>query len=463
MNTLRLFTISLSLAAALSAYSDEFFHVFRNDGGFNTVTLPEGEGVNFSTSGDVPALRLPEKVSVPLDVIDSCAVRKTDIPTFHLYLTDYPNADMLWDKELYLNATLNIDGNGYTESAEGLSLTVKGRGNSTWGMPKKPIRMKFSKKTSICGFDKAKNYVLLNNFVDNTLMRNVVAFWIARRMGVAYANHTMPCNLYINDKYAGSYLMTEKVGINATSVDIDETKGILFELSNEYDEKYKFYSSTYGLPVMVKDPDFDELYEDDPTGLNPAARLQLWQNDFNAAEAKAASGRGAEAFDVESFVNWMLLQEIVGNNELGHPKSVYINKESLDAGALYRFGPAWDFDVCFNFATPNGNSYSEVSASNGMWLNRLCEVLLGTPEVQTRYRERVAEFVSDVYPELKKFLAEYALLIEPSAKLNALRWPDEMPWQGWAHIIPTYDTKKNVERLTRWIDNRVGYLSAKYL
>ena len=43
-------------------------------------------------------------------------------------------------------------------------------------------------------------------------------------------------------------MLTEKIGINGASVDIDETTGILFELDTNYDEEFKFYSKRFGLP-----------------------------------------------------------------------------------------------------------------------------------------------------------------------------------------------------------------------
>lgn len=200
---------------------------------------------------------------------------------------------------------------------------------------------------------KQKNYVLLANYIDDSLMKNAIAFWIARRLRVPYANHTTPVNVIINGHPRGSYLITEKVGINSGSVDIDETKGILFELSGEYDEKYKFRSEPYNLPVMVKDPDFDELYEDNPDGPTPDGMLEMWKEDFNRVLRLLEAGRSQHTFDWDSFARGLLLNNICLNGELGHPKSLYIHKEQIGTDALYKFGPVWDFDAAFNMRKPN--------------------------------------------------------------------------------------------------------------
>ena len=86
-----------------------------------------------------------------------------------------PSITEIPSKDYYLNATLTVDGKGIYENYTGKT-EVKGRGNSTWGYPKKPYRLKLDKKSEICGLGKAKNYVLLANHIDPTLMLNSVAF-----------------------------------------------------------------------------------------------------------------------------------------------------------------------------------------------------------------------------------------------------------------------------------------------
>lgn len=325
-------------------------------------------------------------------------------------------------------------------------------------MPKKPMRLKFSKKTSICGFKKAKNYVLLNNYLDPTMMRNVLAMWLAKRLGVPYANTMVPCHVFINGHYSGAYTLTEKVGINSGSVEIEETEGILFELSTEYDEKYKFRSEVWDLPVMVKDPDFDELYEDDPEGLTPEERLALWQEDFNRAEAAVKEGRADEAFDMESAVNYFILYEFVKNSEIGYPKSFYLHKNSLAEGEKYYFGPAWDFDVAFNLLVVRDGVANPASPEGDIWVNALIGEMTDSEAFQNLYKERRKIFQEEFFPEMLGYLDTYAALIEPSAKLNGFRWPDSGFYSSWTFVEPSFDTKRHVAELREWLIQRAEYL-----
>lgn len=452
----------LLAAAALTASADNNVYIYRNDRNFHH--LRSKDKIEFLHSVDQDGTvyaEFPGMERVDVAKIDSCTMREVDIPVLKFRFTDYPDATMLWDKELYLNTELDIEGNGMVEDQTGLTLKVKGRGNTTWGWPKKPMRLKFDKKTSICGFKKAKNYVLLANYIDNSLIRTSVAMWLAEKLNVPFANHTLPCHIYINNSYAGVYTMTEKIGINSSSVDIDENTGILLELSLEYDEPYKFRSQNYDLPVMVKDPDFDELAE--AGEMLAADRLKLWQDDFNAAETLATQGRGEEAFDIDSFVNYMLLYEITGNHEIGAPKSIYVHKTSLEEGNKWIFGPAWDFDVAFNFAvkmTDDGPLENDPMCP--MAMNPLFTALLKTPSIKARYLERINDFITIIYPEYMKYFEEISSLVEPSARENGVRWPDAQSL-GWAYVVTSYDTQSNIIRMRNWLKDRTEYLKNTYL
>lgn len=462
---IRAAVFSVALCSVSAAFaSDPQMFVYRNDGGFHATHLRQGVGATHSSVGaddDFIMHLLGEDgrvTDIPVSAIDSCVVRLTDIPTLHLTLPDYPEVPDVWSKEDYASAILDIEGNGYCDDMEGLELSVRGRGNSTWTMPKKPMRLKFPKKLSLFGLAKQKNYVLLANYIDGSLMKNAVAFWIARRLGVPYANHTVPVNVVLNGHHRGSYLLTEKVGINSGSVDIDESKGILFEMSVEFDEPYKFRSARWNLPVMVKDPDFDELAEDDPEGPTASERLAQWQADFNAAEGLAAGGRGFEAFDRDSFVRAMLLYDICLNSEIGYPKSLYVHKESLGPETLYKFGPAWDFDVAFNFRKPTSDGGFETTSPRGnLWVNDLMGSLMEGEGFMAQYSAILDRFAAEDLPDLLDFISTYASQIEPSAMIDAQVWPVSGQ-TSWYYRETAAGVRAQAAELRTWLTERVAYL-----
>lgn len=437
------------LTAFVSWANDSKLMIYRNDNKFNNINLVEGTSINHSINGDMLSIKVNNQ-EIPITVIDSCVIRNSDIPTLFIKLKDAPYATQVWSKDEYTNATIEVSGNGMTDDTDILDLSIKGRGNSTWCFPKKPMRLKFDKKTSLCGFPKAKSYVLLANYLDASLMRNVITLWLADRLGMPYSNHFMPCNVVINDNYIGSFLLTEKIGLNSGSInDINENEGVLLEVSVEYDEKYKFKTTPYSLPVMIKDPDFDELYCSNPS-IPPEMRLKLWEEDFNRA-VKAAN---FDEFDLSSFVDFELIVSFAQNPELGYPKSLYIHKANLDTSTKYIFGPVWDFDVAYNFLTPDDNSYKIAQPAASTWHHPFLVKLRSNKAFRDVYTERFEYFEKEILPELLEFIDNYALIIEPSAKMDGIRWPD-ITSGSWYYRIPTYDNKDQYTALKEWIIARV--------
>lgn len=129
---------------------------------------------------------------------------------------------------------------------------IKGRGNTGWTLSgeKKPYTITLSsKKELIPGAGKAKKWNLISdncqgNFVHEAAgLANITAYTLYQQIGGNYAVSFEPINLYYNGEYRGVYLLTEKVEIGSTRVDIGE-----FE--NEEDETNRtLIVSSSGLSV----------------------------------------------------------------------------------------------------------------------------------------------------------------------------------------------------------------------
>ncbi|MDE6296038.1 MAG: CotH kinase family protein, partial [Muribaculaceae bacterium] len=250
--------LCISIFSAAGLMQARTVNVYRNDKTFNQFRLADSISLTHSLDS-IPTILTSDSVSIPLASIDSIVLRTVDVPVLRFSFPERPELTWVPDKDNYISAILSVEGNGMVESLDSLPLTVKGRGNSTWWFPKKPMRLKFKSKTSLCEMTKAKSYVLLADCMDASLMHNAIAFWVAKRIGLEFSNDFIPCHVYVNDTYAGAYLLTHKIGINKASVNIDESKGALFELSTEFDEDFQFRSAVFDLPLMIKDPDLSDL------------------------------------------------------------------------------------------------------------------------------------------------------------------------------------------------------------
>lgn len=107
-------------------------------------------------------------------------VKFTDNGIAALYLNT--NGTAITSKDVYVTGTLKLVGNFKDVLFDGKT-EVKGRSNSTWDMPKKPYRIKLDKKASLLGMPENKNWVLLANYADKSLIRSELAFSLSRSIG----------------------------------------------------------------------------------------------------------------------------------------------------------------------------------------------------------------------------------------------------------------------------------------
>ena len=243
----------------------------------------------------------------------------------------------------YVACTIEIAGNGQYEDITPAGARIRQRGNSTrlW-YDKKPYRIKLDNKTSILGLPANKDWVLLANYRDQSKFMNAIAFDMARYMGsFPFVNANRFVEVEINGDYMGMYQLTEQIERATSRVDID-TSGLLLSLDMDDgpelspDAGNNFYSKVYGMPVAVKYPKNIS-----------AERLEAIAADFATLEQAIVSAdydNVQKLMDMESFIDFILLQEITRNVEL--PRSMYLYRD--DTGK-YHMGPVWDFDGGFGY------------------------------------------------------------------------------------------------------------------
>lgn len=364
------------------------------------------------------------------------------VPIFRIKTEDASITEIP-SKDYYLNAELEIDGQNVFENFQGTT-EIKGRGNSTWGYPKKPYRLKLSKKASLCGFGTAKNYVLLANYLDPTLMMNAVAFKIAHLLEMPYTHHAIPVDVELNGKYKGSYMLTEQVEVKENRIDLDEDNCVVWELDSYFDEEPKFTSDAFGLPVMLKDPDMTD------------SQFNSWKDDFNRfarkfAENPLANNSYVDLIDIQSVVNYLIVYNLTHNMEINHPKSIYLYKEGK---GKYMMGPVWDFDWAFDYEgtgrhfgkynRPLWNQYM----SNGVGY-RFFHRFMEDPRVVKLYKETWTDFVNTKLDILLQYMEQYAKVLRPSIQKDSKIWNNTV----------SFETR--FKEMKQWLKNRADYLTSE--
>lgn len=362
--------------------------------------------------------------------------KKVAIP--HIYITTEGNAGVT-SKENYVQADVSIDGKNTYSNYTGTT-RIKGRGNSTWGYPKKPYRLKLDSKAPLLGLSAEKDWVLLANYLDGTHMLNAIAMKTGKLLDIPYANNIIPVELTLNGEYKGLYMFTEQVEVESNRVNAGDG-GVLLELDTNFDEPWQFKSASYDLPVMVKYPDLTSEDELEPI------RLQFEQMEALVAAPDFPDNNYLDYIDGASVASYLIVYLLTDNEEINHPKSTYIHKTST---GKYTMGPIWDFDWAFSYEGSNRHfsSYNRPlfwsSSSNG---TRFFTRLLSDPQIKEMIRQEWSDFKTSKLTELLSFADEYAALIEGA------RYYDYQLWKrGGA------DFTNEVSNLKTWLNNRVSYL-----
>ena len=416
--------LGLTCAVHVSAQTEVLQVFSAEEKTYNPVEWEDIKKVNFDAGNDLMKIRTIENKTIAVPLKDGLRFASGATPPLINITTDVP-VEEITSKKDYLTGQFEMKCFGnYTNEKKAVS--IRGRGNSSWAFPKKPYRIKFDKKVSLCGLPSAKNYVLLASWTDHSLMQFALATKIGQMLELPYTNQVVPVEVNLNGIYRGAYILTNKPGMNSGSVDIDESESILWELDTNYDEDYKFKSPLLKLPVMVSDPDMDD------------ATFQKWKADFIAMERAVVNGHADEWIDLDIFARYLLVYSVLKNDEIGFPKSVKLFKTN---GGKYIFGPIWDFDSAMGYVWLE-DQYTTAEIENQVWMNSLFKLLYNMPEVKKAYRRhRQALFAR--MDEIKSYLEQYAEDIRTSASRNRAIWPDFNDWE------------ESVEDFHNWLDLRV--------
>ena len=124
------------------------------------------------------------------------------------------------DKTVKVEGTMFIQNNAETEEAiYNSAITLQGRGNTTWQWEKKPYKIKLDTKTDLYGMGESKKYVLLANYQDESLLRNVTASKLSQEFGLT-TMQSVWTDVILNGEYVGNYQLGEQVGIEKARVNI---------------------------------------------------------------------------------------------------------------------------------------------------------------------------------------------------------------------------------------------------
>ncbi len=390
-------------------------------------------------------------------------ITTASIPTIYVR-TDY-SAPIL-SKTDWVEGEVAIAGGTYpwAKALPKAEFKIRGRGNSTWGMAKKPYRFTLDTAAPLLGLTAAKKWVLLANYADKSLMRNFVAFKTAESLkGLRFSPHQYPVLLYLNDEYLGVYGLGEQVETGKGRVDIgkpDETPAtpFLLEVNMRIDSEAEggvlgkdFFMTPGGLKLEYKTPDSGEIKNSQKSAIESA---------IVKAEKAILAGQGyAELIDVESFIDWLIMEEVFKNQDSNFLSSVYLHRT---AGGKIAIGPIWDFDLAAGNSDYGSVNGYEVKDPKG-WFARYSTWyggLLGSPEFTNALVARWSAVRASLEKAVFTAIGESSAILSDVQRDNFARWPimGIYVWPNPPELVAAKTHAAQVEALAVWFRNRFQWI-----
>lgn len=422
------------------------------DGTLNSIEVNCSRGFRYvrykSPNGTTYNLSLLEFYGYKADGDDSQMYQLTNLPTV---VINTEGGREVTSKTTYINSTVYIISQDGKDLLTGLETGIRGRGNASWGFPKKPYKLKFAEKQSPLGApSNDRRWTLINNYGDKTLMRNILAFEVSRRVGMAYTPFCTPVDVIFNGEYQGCYQFCDQVEVGTNRVEAKD--GYLIEIdAYAYDEAVNFWSSK-GTPVTVKYPKDDEITTQQRTFIK--SYFDKMESAVNASNFKDPDNGYRKYLDLDSFLQNFIVGEFSGNTDTYWSVNMY--KDGSD-GILFT-GPAWDYDLAFENdgrTYPINNLNDFIYAGKGSVASDSVRKMVNRIVKQdTEARKRLVEIWDQTKPrleDLNDYVDQTAQLLDQSQQLNFKRWPilnqyvHQNPqikgtYQGEVNVVKSYIT-----------------------
>jgi len=368
-------------------------------------------------------------------------------------------------------------------------ISIEIRGSSSQNFPKKQYALETQDSEGenlnvpILGMPEENDWILHAPYSDKSLLRNYLAYELARDMG-SYASRTRFCELVINGDYKGLYIFMEKIKQDNNRVDIsklepDETSGD--NLTGGYIVKIdKWNGETndgwYSEPLL---DDFDGLWYQfhypKPDNIVEEQRdyIMDYITDFETIMSSDTYNDPAEGYyekvNLESFIDVSFLGEISKNVD-AYRLSAYMYKDKDSVDGRLTMGPIWDYNLAFGNAdyydgwNPEGWQMDVELGNDGFkipfWWYRIWDDTTYLTAFNQRWQDLRESIFSEDY--IMSLIDSATTLIDDAQIRNFQRWPvlDEYVWPN-AYVGGSYAYE--IEYLKNWINNRLAWMDSELL
>jgi spore coat protein CotH len=218
------------------------------------------------------------------------------------------------------------------------------------------------------------------------------------------------------------------------------------EQDERRDEENRFETSRR-IPITIKSP--DNISEEQ---FNYIKDYFQKMEDVLYSDGFAHADTGYNKYiNVESFINWYIVQELFKNQDAKDFSSIYYYK---DRNGKLSLGPLWDFDL------GAGNvDYSDATHPQRWYIKDgpLFKRLFEDPAFKEKLKKRWNAVKSKEIKDMLNQITVNMKYMDLSQKKNFERWKI-MGVYVWPNPV-VYDTyEKEVAHLKNWLTDRYGWL-----
>ncbi len=414
------------------------------------------------------------------------------VAAFPPALTDLPQLRIttkggvpITSKEVYVDATFTLTNPAASVPAADLNGKIRGRGHTTWTMGwKKPYKIQFTNDASYAkvpdflGMRKNRNWALLADYFDRSLLRNKLAFTLGNSSlfadGLTWTSSGQHVEVTLNGDYVGVYLLTEDIRIDSARVNVRKMStdpaarevdgGYIVEVNIQAEvDCYKDklvnlqHRTPMQVPVCIDKPDEADI--------TPAQEAYI-KNLLDETETDIYGRNSLAMVNPVSYADWYLLNELFRNNDAPFFSSDYMWKDTASAAdpthRVLNMGPIWDFDL-----SAGNINFNENWKTDGCWVSKSP----GPPNWIAKLFDNV-DFLDltlarwkDKRQDLEKFInasvATFSRRLAGGQQRNFTRWP-QLGTQDWNnyYVFATYG--EEVAFLKGYLKERMAWLDRAF-
>lgn len=505
------------------SHGTERVNIWQNEEGVYYFFLPSGSGDcritfgNLSDTGNVtmggetfrakdditsfleslsPGQELETKVemggALQPEMIHLAFLRSENVPAMFIDTESGSVESIHGDKDVKEMASMRLVDSAGNGCSTGEMEYIKTRGNSTWAYEKKSYQIRFGREVSLVDMPAARKWLLIANFLDDTLMKNEIVYRYAERYSSVPSIHGQYVDLYINGDYLGNYYLCEKIEVGPNRLDLTDLEAATEAVNPDrrYEEASLYISedgrikATQGLknPVDITggylvehitpegyegtdnafrtmNGNYYDIISPSPATVEQAEYICGLFDEMETAMVQAdgvnpdTGKHFSEYLDVDSWAAKYVMEEVFHDPD-ATTASMYLYKECDSIDPLIYSGPMWDYDR--TMGSYGMNLYAIDSARQvgnyGIYVRQLMNFDEVASLVYEKFGKEMVPYVENL---ARADIYQLNQQIQASAGMDAVRWNSVHGYYA--------DRSASVDYLAYFLQEKAEYLQDVWL